>query len=1177
MSQNPEINPQDSDIPASASNRTADDLNTLEFHPRLNLGPRYNIVKLLGVGGMGIVYKARDKELNIDVAIKVIKPEFLSEPMAVERFKNELLLARQVSHKNVVRIYDLGDLGGTKYISMAYIEGRTLREVLSESAPLPVPQVVSIIRQLCEALRAAHEVGVVHRDLKPENIILDAEGNAFIMDFGIALSTQATQAMTRTGSVVGSFEYISPEQLKGEKVTQRADLFSLGIIAYEMLTGKLAHQSESLPEFITNRLQQKLQDPKQLNPAIPNYLITILHKCLEVDTNLRYQDALEIIHDLETEQPRLSFTSQFKRKVQFVKRDLALAVMAIALVLSASLLYKKIYFKDQRGKQSPSTEIEAVAKSSVVVLPFINGTNDTSYDWVKTGLSELLTTNLAQSKYIRLIGTQRLSQLLKDLRISSNDPVDHKILQQIVSFLNCDTILTGTVAKAGENIRIQVKLQKAKADQIFEISSLTMDGREGTLFNMIDSLSGQVRVKLDIPIDSIKGDIKTHEVVHTKSLGAYKNFSLGLEALRQENYRQAVLSLERAIEEDPDLVPAYAKLSEAYLAWGYEEKAAEYYKKSIAKLDKASFLDSRLIQAGHALLNNNIDEAIKMYQEIVRVHPHNEEVRFSTGAAYEKKGDLKNALAQYEKVISIEPNHAKANLAVGRSHILLRNPKDALNYLIKALALYTQLNHEQGRADSLNALGVAYEHLQRFDEAVRNYQESIDIKRKLGDKRGIAASLQNIARIHRTEGKYEIAQQMMKQSLQLYKEVGNKEGIINALNGLGVAYQQMGKYDEALDHYKEALKITKTLANLNLLALSYENVAHVYYLLGNYEDAYVFHKQALQEQTQLKDTDGMIRSLQKLGDVELEQGRFQNALNNHLQALEMARKISYKEAVGVSLVQLGLVYSALGRYRAALESYDEALKVSEEIKGKALKTEIMRQLGAINLELGDGGRARENLQEALKMAREIGDEEVIAQILCSISQLDLMTKNPDAAKEHSELALHSAHKSKSKKAILMVQAHSTLVAIETGDIAKASAMATSGAQASERMGHAELMTNYSYMKMAAYFKMKKYDQALALSEKAKKSAEAFGLRGYLLKILSLKGKAQWALGKRKEALASYVEAARVLDNILTEIGAEHKKSFLQRADVQSTYADTVKLAALLDKSDIVQLYEARAR
>src|SRR5215470_10532083 len=255
-----------------------------------------------GRGRMGAVYKAYDKELNRVVALKLVRPELTSDASSMQRFKQELLLASKISHKNILRIHDLGDVEGVKFISMAYVEGEDLHHVLGREGRLPLARLLNITKQLCAALDAAHTEGVVHRDLKPQNVLIDGSDNAYVSDFGLAKSLEESAAiMTRTGEVLGTPRYMSPEQVEGKPADHRSDIYSLGLILYEMATGDMPFKGDSAFQVMYQRVTQNPKSPKEVNPDLPDYVVRIILRCLERDTNLRYPQARDVMHDLERE------------------------------------------------------------------------------------------------------------------------------------------------------------------------------------------------------------------------------------------------------------------------------------------------------------------------------------------------------------------------------------------------------------------------------------------------------------------------------------------------------------------------------------------------------------------------------------------------------------------------------------------------------------------------------------------------------------------------------------------------------------------------------------------------------------------------------------------------------------------------------------------------------------
>ena len=275
------------------------------------LGGRYEIQKLLGMGGMGAVYKAHDLEVDRTVGLKVIRPDLAGNPAILARFKQELVLARQVTHRNIIRIYDLNEADGVKFITMEFIEGEDLRTILTRFGKVTPKEAISIMRQACTGLLAAHQEGVIHRDLKPGNIMQDASGRVVIMDFGLAKTIQG-DGMTQTGMMIGTMEYMSPEQAMGSELDARSDIFTMGLIFYELLTGNIPFRAESAIASLVKRTQERAVPLSDVDPTIPPALSMIAAKCLERDRNARYNNIQEIIDDLdifEGRRPRSSGTA----------------------------------------------------------------------------------------------------------------------------------------------------------------------------------------------------------------------------------------------------------------------------------------------------------------------------------------------------------------------------------------------------------------------------------------------------------------------------------------------------------------------------------------------------------------------------------------------------------------------------------------------------------------------------------------------------------------------------------------------------------------------------------------------------------------------------------------------------------------------------------------------------
>jgi eukaryotic-like serine/threonine-protein kinase len=346
------------------------------FESGSSFGLRYRIESLLGQGGMGAVYKAYDTELERTVALKLVRPELAASPEVMQRFKQELLLASSISHKNILRIYDLGDCDGVKFITMAYVEGRDLAGLIETTGRLPLDRALKFTRQFCAAMDAAHSEGVVHRDLKPQNILIDQADNLYVSDFGLAKSlAPEASSMTRTGQLLGTPRYMSPEQVEGKDVDHRSDLYSLGLILFEIFTSELPFRGDSALQIMFQRVTAVPKDPRTLRPELPDYLAGIILKCLERDPEKRYQNAREILLDLEARNAP-AFSPPAQTNTVGIGRPTPsrfswILLSGIPLAIAALLLIPATRHMIFRSRAGAGTNAPVAIQHYVAVLPIV--------------------------------------------------------------------------------------------------------------------------------------------------------------------------------------------------------------------------------------------------------------------------------------------------------------------------------------------------------------------------------------------------------------------------------------------------------------------------------------------------------------------------------------------------------------------------------------------------------------------------------------------------------------------------------------------------------------------------------------------------------------------------------------------------------------------------------------
>ena len=507
---------------------------------------RYEIIEELGKGGMGKVYRAEDKKIKEEVALKLIKPEIASDKKTIERFSNELKMARKIAHRNVCRMYDLGEEKGTHYITMEYVPGEDLKRLVRKVGQFSAGKTISIAKQVCEGLAEAHRLGVVHRDLKPQNIMVDEDGNARIMDFGIARSVKG-KGITGAGVMIGTPEYMSPEQAEVKEVDQRSDIYSLGVILYEMVTGRVPFEGETPLGIAMKHKSEMPKDPREFNSQIPEDLSRVILRCLEKDKEKRYQSAGEVQSELENIEKGIPTTERIipKRKpitsreitVTFGLKKLFIpALVAIAVLIIALVIWKLIPKKE--AVLAPKIE------NSIAVISFENQTGDKAYDYLQKAIPNLLITSLEQTGLLYVATWERMSDLLKQIGKENIEIIDRDLGFELCRREGIEAIVLGSFIKAGDMFATDVKVLDVETKRLLKSASSKGKGADSILESQIDALSREVSQGIGIPEKKIEAAQIKVEDVTTNSMEAYNYFLRGGEDFFKLYYDSARQFLE---------------------------------------------------------------------------------------------------------------------------------------------------------------------------------------------------------------------------------------------------------------------------------------------------------------------------------------------------------------------------------------------------------------------------------------------------------------------------------------------------------------------------------------------------------------------------------------------------------------------------------------------------------
>ncbi len=559
---------------------------------------RYQIIEELGKGGMGRLYRALDLKLQEEVALKIIKPEIASDKETIERFSNELKLARRISHKNIGRMYELMEDGGVHYITMEYIAGQDLKALIRQSGRLAVETAISIGRQVGEGLAEAHRLGVVHRDLKPNNVLIDREGRAKILDFGIARSLQA-KGITVEGTIIGTPEYMSPEQVEGRETDARSDIFAYGCVLYEMLTGKSPFARETMTQTVAAVLHET---PPRLSAAgadVPDGLQRIIQRCLEKEPERRFPSMDDVVS------------------------------------LLAAL----------EGK--PAKQEQGSKEASIAVLPFVNMSSDRENEYFSDGLAEELINSLLKIEGLHVVSrTSSFAFKGKDLDI-----------RQIADKLNAGAILEGSVRKSGNRLRITAQL--IQASNGFHLYAETFDRELEDVLAIQNEIAHSI-AKVLRPVLTSR-DKKSLSQLPTSNIEAYDYVLRGRQLFyhfQRAGFERALKLFLRAAELDPGYAVAYAWAANCYsLLYTWFEPSQEYLdaaeKNSLRALELDPDLSEGHVARGMVLYNKKeFEKAQEEFEKAVRLKPG----LFEASYLYSR---LCFALGQFDKAAELAHQAAR--------------------------------------------------------------------------------------------------------------------------------------------------------------------------------------------------------------------------------------------------------------------------------------------------------------------------------------------------------------------------------------------------------------------------------------------------------------------------------------------------------------------------------------
>jgi serine/threonine protein kinase/tetratricopeptide (TPR) repeat protein len=932
----------------------------------------FRVLEEIGAGGMGVVYRAHDEQLDRDVALKVLPAGLLADESARRRFHREALAVAKLNHPNVGAVYEFGGQDGFDFLVMELVAGVALDTRLA-TGPLANDELLRLGTQLAEGWEAAHGEGIIHRDLKPGNLRLTTDGRLKILDFGLArmqVETDAAPTVTANTStdVSGTLPYMAPEQLRGHAGDERSDVYSAGVVLYEMATGKRPFGEAAGAQLITAILEAPPSPPRSRNRHVPPGLESIILKALDKNPNRRYQSARELRVDLERLSDGAVPRAQQSRPSWVFAAVSAALLLVVALMVGLNVggVRDRLLRPTSIGGPGPSI----TSRRSLAVLGFRNLSSRPEEAWMSTALAEMLTTEMAAGEQLRTISGEDVVRMKLDLALSDADSFGKDTLSRIRTHLGSDLVIVGSYLalgnEAGGQIRLDLRLQDTVAGETIATASAT--GTENELIDLISHTGAELRQKLGIePVSRLfASGVRAALPANPEAARLYAE---GLARLRVFEAREARELLEKAVAADPSHAPAHSALAAAWSALGYDTRARDEARQAFDRSADLSREERLSIEGRYHELSRDWPKAIDIYRTLAGFFPDHLDYGLRLSDAHLSAGQAKEALALIDGLRRLPPpsgDDARIDLAesqaAGNLGDFKRVQESASRAAAKGRSQGARLVVAQARLQE----GSALERLGRLDDATAVLAEAQRLFSEGGDKLGAAVALQTSGNVLLDKADFAGARNAYDGALAVFTQLGAQRRIASTLNNIGnVLYDQV-ELAEARTYYERVLRIDREVGDTRGMAGALGNLANVLDGMGDLIGARGMQEQGLAAFREVGDKRGTASTLNNLGNLLVELGDLPAAKQRYQESLAITQEIGYRRGQAYSKYGLSNVLAWQGRLDEARAASEDALAMRKELKDDNNIAFTQAQLASIALE-------QRRLPDAERLARDAAD------------------------------------------------------------------------------------------------------------------------------------------------------------------------------------------------------------